>query len=112
MKELKTRLGRRIRMLRKNAGLTQERLGERANLSYKYIGEVERGGVNISIESLMRIAEAVDVNIGRLFDEGDLAVGKTALKKAPAAQTLSHYEIRTIKKTLGILLKMTSGKRD
>lgn len=35
-------LGERIRAIRKIKGFTQEELGERADLNYKYIGEVER----------------------------------------------------------------------
>ncbi|MBC7105405.1 MAG: helix-turn-helix transcriptional regulator, partial [Firmicutes bacterium] len=36
-------MGRRIREARSKLGLTQEQLGERANLHYSYIGQVERG---------------------------------------------------------------------
>lgn len=60
-------LGAQIRSLRKAKGLTQEELGEKADLSYKYIGELERGQVNVSIDSLAKLADAVGVKIGDLF---------------------------------------------
>jgi transcriptional regulator with XRE-family HTH domain len=56
-------VGQNIRTLRKQAGLTQEELAEKADLSYKYVGEVERGVVNISLDSLMRIAKALKMKV-------------------------------------------------
>jgi transcriptional regulator with XRE-family HTH domain len=43
--------------------LSQEKLAEKASLSYKYLGEVERGYVNVSLDSLMRIAKALKVKL-------------------------------------------------
>ena len=43
--------------------MTQEKLAEKSNLSYKYLGEVERGIVNISLDSLVRIAKALRIRI-------------------------------------------------
>ena len=54
-------VGQKIRAFRKQAGLSQEKLAEKASLSYKYLGEVERGYVNVSLDSLMRIAKALKV---------------------------------------------------
>lgn len=56
-------VGQKIRAYRKQAGLSQEKLAEKASLSYKYLGEVERGYVNVSLDSLMRIARALKVKI-------------------------------------------------
>ena len=62
-------VGRKIRACRKQAGLSQETLAEKADLSYKYVGEVERGCVNISLDSLVRIAKALRVALRDLTDE-------------------------------------------
>ena len=56
-------VGQKIRAYRKQAGLSQEKLAEKASLSYKYLGEVERGDVNVSLDSLMRIAKALKVKL-------------------------------------------------
>lgn len=56
-------VGQRIRARRKKAEMTQEKLAEKSNLSYKYLGEVERGIVNISLDSLVRIAKALRIRI-------------------------------------------------
>jgi transcriptional regulator with XRE-family HTH domain len=59
-------VGQQIRAYRKEAGLTQEKLAEKASLSYKYVGEVERGVVNVSFDSLMRLAKALKLKVSDL----------------------------------------------
>ena len=67
---LRTRaLGEAIRTFRKKANLTQERLAERADLNYKYLGEVERGEKTISVEALARIAQALNVRMAKLVEK-------------------------------------------
>ena len=56
-------LGQAIRNYRKKAKLTQERLGELADLNPKYIGEVERMEKTISVDALARIASALKVRL-------------------------------------------------
>jgi transcriptional regulator with XRE-family HTH domain len=48
-------------------GLTQEELAERANLHPTYIGSVERGERNISLENIVSIAKALQINPKDLF---------------------------------------------
>jgi transcriptional regulator with XRE-family HTH domain len=60
-------LGQRIRSLRQARGLTQERLGELADLNYKYLGSVERGEGNPSLLVLERIAVALGVELSDLL---------------------------------------------
>jgi transcriptional regulator with XRE-family HTH domain len=60
-------IGDAIRLHRKQAGLTQEKLAEKVDLNPKYIGEIERGEKIISIEALLRIAKAVGVHIVELL---------------------------------------------
>jgi DNA-binding XRE family transcriptional regulator len=56
-------LGQAIRNYRKKAKMTQERLGELADLNPKYIGEVERMEKTISVDALARIAAALKVRL-------------------------------------------------
>lgn len=65
--EIRQLIGERIRSLRKSYDWSQEELGERAALSYKFVGEIERGGVNPSLASLLGIANALNVDIAKLF---------------------------------------------
>jgi transcriptional regulator with XRE-family HTH domain len=56
-------LAEAIRRYRKRAKMTQERLGELAELHPKYIGEVERMEKTISVDALARIAAALKVRL-------------------------------------------------
>ena len=56
-------VGENIRVQRKRIGFSQEKLAEKADLHPVYIGNVERGEENISIDSLARIAKALKVGL-------------------------------------------------
>ena len=56
-------MGESIRTCRKQVGLTQEKLAEKADLHHNFIGEVERGNLDISIGSLVKIARALGVRV-------------------------------------------------
>lgn len=60
-------LGEAIRLHRKEAGFTQEKLAEKVDLNPKYLGEVERGEKIISIEALLRIAKVVKTPAQEFF---------------------------------------------
>jgi transcriptional regulator with XRE-family HTH domain len=54
-------LGESVRAKRKSANLTQERLAEKASLSTIFISRVERGKESPSVDSLVKIAKALNV---------------------------------------------------
>ena len=68
VKHVRKFLGQRLRALRKQRLLCQERLGHRSGLSGKFIGEVERGEKSISIDSLYRVSVALEVPLRDLTD--------------------------------------------
>ena len=59
-------LGENIRTHRRNAGWSQEKLAEKADLHHNYIGDIERGEENVSVDALMRIATALKTTLGDL----------------------------------------------
>lgn len=61
-------LGMRIRYLRGRIGLSQDALAERSGISSKYLGEVERGQANISVQVLERVAGALGVMLPDMFE--------------------------------------------
>jgi transcriptional regulator with XRE-family HTH domain len=67
--EHRKKLGQALRRHRERAGLTQEALAEKAELTAKYLGEVERGLVNISLDSLVRLAKALKSRVTELTRE-------------------------------------------
>lgn len=59
-------LGENIRTHRKNLKWSQEKLAEKADLHHNYIGDIERGEENVSVDTLMRIATALKVSLSDL----------------------------------------------
>lgn len=68
MSESQIALGKRIQALRQRSGVTQEQLAERANLSLKHLGEMERGRGNPTLSSLESLAGALGLSLMDLFD--------------------------------------------
>ena len=62
-------LGDAIRQHRVKAGLSQEKLAEKADLHPVYIGKIERGEQWISLHALLRVANAVGVKASDLINE-------------------------------------------
>ncbi len=56
-------LGKRIRAERRKQDLTQEKLAEMANISDSFLGHIERGGRTLSIETLAKLANALNLSI-------------------------------------------------
>jgi transcriptional regulator with XRE-family HTH domain len=61
-------LGRRIKELRKSQGLSQEALAEKMEVHPKYLGSVERGEQNPTLEFLVKLAHALRVELVALFN--------------------------------------------
>jgi transcriptional regulator with XRE-family HTH domain len=61
--------GHAVKKIRRAKGLSQERLAERAGIHRTYIGDVERGIRNISLQNMVRIAGALELPLSRLILE-------------------------------------------
>jgi transcriptional regulator with XRE-family HTH domain len=64
--------GQALRKRRESLGLSQEKLAEIADCHRNYIGLVERGEQNISIDMMVRLAKALKSTIANLMREADL----------------------------------------
>jgi transcriptional regulator with XRE-family HTH domain len=71
MTPLRQRLGKAIRRLRTQAGLSQEGLADRAKLHRTTMSEIERGLSNISVDIAERIAMALGITLSQLFEESE-----------------------------------------
>ncbi|MGB2710638.1 MAG: helix-turn-helix transcriptional regulator [Conexibacter sp.] len=60
-------LGRTIRKVRRDLDLSQEALADRAGLSAKHVGEIERANKDPRISTVLRIAIALELRAGELF---------------------------------------------
>ena len=68
MTTLRNSVGERIRAIRKAKGLTQQQLAELSGLDDAYIGSVERGERNFSIDTFEKIVIGLKVSAHNLFD--------------------------------------------
>lgn len=93
-RDLRARLGERVRALRQARGWTQEDLGERAAISYKFVGQIERGDGNPTIETLQRLTRALDVDVTELF-------GWSAPLARETEYTLTADELTQVREALG-----------
>lgn len=69
MGEIAKAVGQRIRNYRTNNGLSQEKLAELSGCHPTYIGQLERGEKNATIESIDKIATALNVPMSKLFEQ-------------------------------------------
>ena len=63
--------GAGVRQLRKERGWSQERLAENSNLNRSYIGEIERGCVIASLETVEKLAVALQLTPSALLTRGE-----------------------------------------
>lgn len=90
-------VGENVRSLRKARGWSQEELGEKADLSYKFIGEIERGAVNPSLDSLAGIAAALGIEISKLFlNESHIVISDADLVSARSALSVLNSVLATV----------------
>ena len=61
------KIGNQIKTLRTSKGFSQEGLAAASTLGRTYMGRVERGEQNISIQNLIKIAFALGINVGELI---------------------------------------------
>lgn len=69
MSDIAKVIGQRIRNRRTAKGLSQEKLSELVGCHPTYIGQIERGEKNATVESIERIATALDVPLSELFEK-------------------------------------------
>ena len=81
-------LGRRIRDLRSKRGWTQEQFAEFCGVHRTYMGHVERGEKNVSLSTVLRVANALGVRIPTLF--GGPAGAATPTAGRPVSESRSE----------------------
>ncbi|MBS7397436.1 MAG: helix-turn-helix transcriptional regulator [Ruminiclostridium sp.] len=62
-------IGNKLLAIRKKAGLTQYEVAEKANLSDRTYADIERGTVNMRIETVLKICEALNITPDAVLTE-------------------------------------------
>jgi len=66
---IRLKLGRKIKELRKKYGYTQEKLSELANIDYKYLQKIEgKNPPALKIDTINRLAKAFNISLSKLLD--------------------------------------------
>ncbi len=91
MSDITKILGQRIRNYRTSKGLSQEKLAELCGCHPTYIGQIERGEKNATIESIEKISEALNISLSELFEK--LGAQKSEMRNIP----LECYEFLSAK---------------
>lgn len=68
-KELFNLIGLNVRVERTIKQLTQAQLAEKIDVHEKYIGKIETGKQNVTVRTLNKIAQALNINIIRLLED-------------------------------------------
>lgn len=66
--EIKRLVGIRIKELRKSKGMSQEELAEKMGISPKYLSSIERGKENPTLDTFIKFAMTLNVDISELFN--------------------------------------------
>jgi len=69
---------KKIRQLRLERGLTQERLAARASVAQSTLSQYESGAVSPSLAVAMRLASALDVSLESIIDGEEEQIGEPA----------------------------------
>jgi transcriptional regulator with XRE-family HTH domain len=64
------RLRSNVRSLRHAAGLTLKKAAERAEMHWRHWQKIEAGEVNLTLQTLVRVAEALRVDVAALLGDG------------------------------------------
>lgn len=67
MEKIYKLLGTKIRQVRSQLGLTQEKLAELTGLSVAFIGQIERGHNRASLSTIQKLADALNKKVSALF---------------------------------------------
>lgn len=65
--ELQKAFGQRVRQLRLRKGYSQEAFADRCGVHRTFMGTIERGETNLSLQNLARIAAGLGITISKLF---------------------------------------------
>lgn len=61
--------GQAVKAIRTGKGISQEKLAELVDLHRTYISDIERGGRNVSLVNIYRIAEGLDIKVFEIFQK-------------------------------------------
>jgi transcriptional regulator with XRE-family HTH domain len=118
MTELKVLVGKRLRQMRSEKGLTQAALAERADMIDTYLAGIERGERNIALETLQKIVTALEVEPIDAFRFGQLDLEEGLEEKRDSIRLLAAFleersleEIMLVRKIAQDIMKTIDSEK-
>ena len=65
---LEKKFGAKLAYVRKSKKFSQMKLAEIVDMNFNYIGQIERGEANVTIHTMKVLADALDIEMKKLFD--------------------------------------------
>lgn len=103
--QLTARVGSAVRAARRQASLPRHALADAAGISERYIGQLETGRANISLNVLQKIAQALDVEITDLLDQ-------EPVRYAPLSSLLSTLSEQQLRDAHSVLVRHFEVERN
>lgn len=97
-------IGRRIQSIREKRGLTQSQLEEKTGINTKYISAIECGQKNVTIKTLEKIANGLNIDLYELFLFSEELESEGAVKKA-IESLIKESDVKTLNLCLDFLKK-------
>jgi transcriptional regulator with XRE-family HTH domain len=88
--EIDIEIGKRIRLRRRQLGISQTDLAEKLGLAFQQVQKYESGVNRVSAGRLPQIASALDVHVGYFYGHDDAAAGVDAVAVASSIGLLSE----------------------
>lgn len=101
-------VGERLRNYRLQAGYSQDSLAERAGLHPTYIGQVERGEKNATLESVKKIADALNLPLQKLFENISAAKGEVSEIPAECYRLVQSQSVKKQEQLFELLKIVTT----
>ncbi len=105
-------LGKRIKQERLNKRLTQEVLAEKANISVSFLGQIERGERKLSLETLIKLGEALGVSLDYLVKDYTSKSDPELDELIYILRNQSQQEIRMLADVARIIFKYCQADRE
>jgi transcriptional regulator with XRE-family HTH domain len=105
-------IGEKVRLLRKHAGMTQEKLAEEVGVSFQQIQKYENGNTKLNTDKLQQVASALKVPASAFFGEDIYEKSPLSDREKKLVKAFRSLSDENIQDSLVKLLMRASDKKD
>ncbi len=98
-------IGNKLLSIRKKAGLTQGEVAEAAGLSDRTYADIERGSVNMRMETALKICQALNITPDVIFTDDNTTLSVRQSELLEALDKCTPHEKATALELLAVYLK-------